>query len=193
MSKFQEEVRDAIIKGSNLQSTDYKEEFYIGRYLSGWKHDPTTEDKRVGHRHADLQIKKNTIYCVSRQVWVEANGEYHRNPKNKWNDPEFDKNGKLIWTREQKFNDTVARDKWESIIAQDEKHKAILIRVEEPDGFGTEAYQEKRKALIEKLSRPGYFTGLIQDAEKKHAKGYLITWDDQKIVGTKQWKTPKFV
>lgn len=194
MSQFENRIQSAIKSGLNLKPGMYKEQYYIGRFITGWKHPKDCENPRVGHRHIDLKINgKGTLFGVSRPVYVEAQGDQHKDPQAKYHDPEYNQEtGDLIWTRAQKFNDQVDRDEHVTIKAQADN--AILLLVEEPTyKIKNPAYYSQLDKLIEKLEKPGYLAQIITRCEMKHYKGCIITWDNEKFITPKRkWPKPNY-
>ena len=188
MSKFQKRVKEAIKLGLNLNDQQIQEEYYLGQFISPWKQSNNKNNKQMGHRRADLRISgKNTIYKVSRFVIIEADGNQHDNPNNKWNDPD------KLYTRAQKFNDQIDRDYWENLKVNEDG--GIMIRIKEPIGYDEDpnTYYERLNRLLEKLQKPGYMSNIIQDAENKKAKGVIVSWDNEKFIITKSWPKPKYI
>lgn len=193
-SKFQEEAVTAIKDGLNLSGNMYKEEFHLGRFITGWKEPVDCPDMKKGHRYADIKINgQDTIYKVSRPILIEVDGRQHDDPMAKWNDPVYDKTThQLIWTRAQNFNDQIDRDEWENLWALENHY--IMIRIKEPVWMDVNpAYWKQREILMNKLSKPGYLSEIIHKCERSNAKGVIIAWDNEKPVVTKNWPKPKYI
>lgn len=194
MSQYETKVKDAFKRGLNLKEGTYKEQYYIGRFITGWKQPKDCENPRVGRRHIDLKIHgKGTLYGISRPIYVEIQGGQHKNPQAPYHDPEYDEDTKeLIWSRAQKFNDQIDRDEYVTIKA--EENNAILLLIEEPlYKTYNPAYYRQLEKLVEKLEKPGYLAQIVARCESKHYKGCIITWSDEKFITPKRkWPKPKY-
>lgn len=193
MSQYENKIKAAFKNGLNLKEEMYAEQFYVGRYISGWKQPIDCDNPRVGRRYIDFQINGgDTIYRIARPVWAEIDGNQHDDPQSKYNDPQFNKKGEVKWTRAQMFNDQIDRDDYINTKAEEEN--AIMIRVKEPVWRSKNlAYDQQLNMLEQKIQSPGFLAYIIQLCEQRHYKGCIITWDKIKFITQgRHWPKPKY-
>lgn len=193
MSQYETRIKNAFKTGLNLKEGMYQEQFYIGRFISGWKQPVDCDNNRVGRRKIDFKINgADTIFKVARPVYAEIDGTQHDDPYSSFNDPSYNEEGELIWSRSQNFNDQVDRDYYVNIKA--EEANAIMIRVKEPIWRSKNpAYYEQLEALEQKIQSPGFLAFMIQLCEQRHYKGCIITWDGVKFITKgRKWPKPKY-
>ena len=156
MSIFSNKIIDAVEKTFNIQII---KEYNLGQFISGY-----TRNKI---RKADLFIKTDQIYGLTKNTIIEIQGSQH-----------YDKNSARVLFRnhpkwKDKFYDLVLRDRWEEKILQ--QKDILLIRFLPIIWTGNNKdYIDNITVLCNLIKSPGYLDYILREAHNRNAHGVEI-------------------
>ena len=188
MSVFANKCIDSVILGLNLQSTEYKKEVSVGVFDSGFNDNVNATNERK----IDMRINKPIWGVVSAEVDLEFQGGYHTSFEAHYNKVQAERHEpgttktakKLIAAR--RFADQILRDQWIANKATAEGRIMLWVMAPAYDTM----YDENLEDLYYQLSTDGFLTSIIQECEKRGARGAVISHDNVKYIISKGFPKP---
>lgn len=188
MSVFSDKCKESIIEGMGLESEDFQTEVTIGVYDSGFNDSPNASNTRS----IDMQINKPIWGVITANIDIEFQGGYHTSFDAHYNKVKNEKHDpgttitqkKMIAAR--RFADQILRDQW--LADQATANGRLMLWIMAPE-YDT-VYESNLEDLSFRLSTTGFLTSIIQECEKKGARGAVITHDSVKYIIGKRFPRP---
>lgn len=188
MSVFANKCIESIEKGMGLTSDDFTTEVSVGVFDSGFNDNTNATNERF----LDLRISKPIWSVVTAEIDIEIQGGYHTSFEAHYNKVKNEKHEPGTSVTEKKikaarrFADQILRDQWIADKATAEGRLMLWIMAPEYDT----TYDNNLEDLCYRLSTTGFLTSIIQECEKKGARGAVITHDSVKYIIGKRFPKP---
>lgn len=189
MSQFSDNCINSVIKGLNLQQTEYQKEVSLGVFDSGFNNRPNATNERF----LDLRINKHIWGVITKDIDFEFQGGWHTSIKPHLQavekqklEPKTTQTAKKIMAA-RSFADQILRDQWVANEAAANNRLMIWVMIPEYDSM----YDQHLNDLYYKLSTIGFLTEIFQNCEKKGAKGAVIYHDHVNYIIDKDFPKPQ--